>query len=135
MSYGSSTRSWKPWRWVSIDLIFTMRDIYINSHLNPLTKFTSSSRTTEFKKYPPMDRALARKLKLLTFSRNWEIRVVFKSPRWLATRKLFWVLPVERWKMSSWEGTISEHNIIQHTQTPLRNVCFFVYHRLGWDTE
>ena len=30
-------------------MILTMRDIYINSSLNPLTKFTSSSRTTEFK--------------------------------------------------------------------------------------
>ena len=49
MSYGSSTSSWKPWRWMRLDLIFSMRDIYINSNLNPLTKFTSSSRSTEFK--------------------------------------------------------------------------------------
>ena len=49
MSYGSSTSSWKPWRWVRLDLIFSMRDIYINSNLKPLTKFTSSSRSTEFK--------------------------------------------------------------------------------------
>ena len=45
----SSTSSWKPWRWERFDLIFLMRDIYINSNLNPLTKFTSSSRTTKFK--------------------------------------------------------------------------------------
>ena len=32
-----------------LDLIFSMRDIYINSNLNPFTKFTSSSRSTEFK--------------------------------------------------------------------------------------
>ena len=32
-----------------VDLILTMRDIYINSSLNPLAKFTSSSRSTEFK--------------------------------------------------------------------------------------
>ena len=31
-----------------LDLIFSVRDIYINSNLNPLTKFTSSSRSTEF---------------------------------------------------------------------------------------
>ena len=49
MHYGSSTSSWKPWRWVRLDLIFSMRDIYINSNLNPLTKFTSSSRSTKFK--------------------------------------------------------------------------------------
>ena len=30
-----------------------MRDIYINSDLNPLTKFTSSSRSTEFKDILP----------------------------------------------------------------------------------
>ena len=49
MNYDSSTSCWKPWRWVRFDLILTMRDIYINSNLNPLTKFTSSSRSTEFK--------------------------------------------------------------------------------------
>ena len=48
MNYGSSTSSWKPWRWVRLDLIFSMRDIYINSNLNPLTKFPSSSRSTKF---------------------------------------------------------------------------------------
>ena len=32
-----------------LDLIFSVRDIYINSNLNPLKKFTSSSRSTEFK--------------------------------------------------------------------------------------
>ena len=35
------------------DLILTMRDIYINSNLNPLTKFTSSSRSTNFKDILP----------------------------------------------------------------------------------
>ena len=32
-----------------LELILAMRDIYINSNLNPLTKFTSSNRSTEFK--------------------------------------------------------------------------------------
>ena len=44
MNYASSTSSWKPWRWVRPDLILD-----INSNLNPLTKFTSNSRSTEFK--------------------------------------------------------------------------------------
>ena len=44
MNYDSITSSWKSWRWVRIDLIFSMRDIYINANLNPFTKFTSSSR-------------------------------------------------------------------------------------------
>ena len=53
MNYGSSASSWKPWRWVRLDLILLMRDIYINSNLDPLTKFTSSSRGTEFKDIIP----------------------------------------------------------------------------------
>ena len=38
-----------PWRCVRLDLVLRMRDIYIDSNMNWLTKFTSSSRTTEFK--------------------------------------------------------------------------------------
>ena len=49
VNYGSSTSSRKPWRWMRLDLIFSMKDIYINSNLNPLTKFTSSSRSTKLK--------------------------------------------------------------------------------------
>ena len=55
MNYDNSKSCWKPWRWVRLDLIPTMRDIYINSNLNPLTKFTSSSRSTEFKDIHPWD--------------------------------------------------------------------------------
>ena len=53
MNYGSSTSSWKPWRWIMLDLIFSTKDIYINSNLNPLTKFSSSSRSTNFKDMLP----------------------------------------------------------------------------------
>ena len=49
MNYGSSKSSWKPWRWVRLDLLLTMRVIYINSNLDSLTKFTSSSWSTELK--------------------------------------------------------------------------------------
>ena len=49
MNYGSSTSSWKPWRWMWFELIFSMRNVYINSNLNQLTKFTGSSRSTKFK--------------------------------------------------------------------------------------
>ena len=51
INYGSSTSCWKPWRWVRLDLILSMRDI--NSKLNSPTKFTSSSRSTEFKDILP----------------------------------------------------------------------------------
>ena len=47
--YGSSISSWKSWKWVRLDLIFTMWDLCINSNLETVTKFTSSSRSTEFK--------------------------------------------------------------------------------------
>ena len=49
MNYGSSTSSWKSWRWVRFDLTLTMRDIYINFNQNSLIRLTSSSRITEFK--------------------------------------------------------------------------------------
>ena len=49
LNYGSSISCWKPWRWVRLDLIFSIRDIYINFNLNPPTKFTSSRRSTKFK--------------------------------------------------------------------------------------
>ena len=48
MNYGSSMNRWKPWRWVW-RCTSMMRDMYINSNLNPLTKFTNSSRSTEFR--------------------------------------------------------------------------------------
>ena len=49
MNYGSGTGSWKPWKLVRLDLILLMRDIYINSNLNPLAKFFTSRRSFEFK--------------------------------------------------------------------------------------
>ena len=49
INYGSSTSSWKIWKQMRLDLIFTMRNIYIKSNLKPLTKFFSSNGSTEFK--------------------------------------------------------------------------------------
>ena len=48
MNYDSSRNTWKPWRWVRLDLIFSMRDIYTNPNLDLYPKFTSS-RSSEFK--------------------------------------------------------------------------------------
>ena len=53
MNYGSSTSSWKSWWCLRLDLIFPMRNIYINSNLNPLIKSTSSCRITELKDILP----------------------------------------------------------------------------------
>ena len=36
-----------------LDLIFKMRDVYIHSNLDPTTKFSTSSRSTEFKDFFP----------------------------------------------------------------------------------
>ena len=46
INYGDGDR-------VKPDLIFTIRVIYINSNLNPLLKFTSSSKSTKFKDILP----------------------------------------------------------------------------------
>ena len=43
------TSCWKLSGSMRFDLILMIRDIYINSNLNPLTKFTSSSKSTMFK--------------------------------------------------------------------------------------
>ena len=45
MRCNSSTKSWKPWRCMRCNIIFTVRDIYINFNLVPLTW---SSRSTKF---------------------------------------------------------------------------------------
>ena len=47
MNYGSSISSWKHWKWVRLDLILSIRNIYINSNLKPLIKCTSSSISTD----------------------------------------------------------------------------------------
>ena len=61
INYGSSTSTWKPWRRVKLDLILSMRDRYINSNLSPLTKFTSNSRSTEFKDILPQNISVIKK--------------------------------------------------------------------------
>ena len=53
MRYGSTTSSWKTWTWLTLGLIFTMSDIFINSNQASLTKFTNSCKGTEFKDVLP----------------------------------------------------------------------------------
>ena len=55
MKFGSSTSSWKSWRWMTLHSIFILRDIYFSSNLNSLTKSTSSSGSTELKDILPWD--------------------------------------------------------------------------------
>lgn len=46
---GGSTSNWNPRGWIRLDLIFMTRDIYINFNLDPITKFSTSKKSTEFK--------------------------------------------------------------------------------------
>ena len=96
MNYGSSTSCWKPWRWVRLNLILTMRDIYINSNLNPLTKFTSSSRSTEFKDILPWNIS-----QMITKTIPISMRIVISyAVKWGI---LFWVY----WKVNgNWDNNM-----------------------------
>ena len=49
MNYGHNTTYWKPSRWVRLDLILFNEGYIHQFQPEPLTKFTSSSRSTEFK--------------------------------------------------------------------------------------
>ena len=49
MSYGSNRSSLKPLRSVKLDLILMMRDMYIDSNLDPFTIFSISRKSTDFK--------------------------------------------------------------------------------------
>ena len=82
MNYGSS--SWKTWRWVRLDLIFSMMDIYINSNLNPFTKFTTSGRSTELKYILPWNISQMI-MKTIPISRRIVISYVIKLgiPLWI----------------------------------------------------
>ena len=40
VNYGSRTSSCKPWRWMRLNLLLKMRDVCINSNLEPFTSFT-----------------------------------------------------------------------------------------------
>ena len=50
MRYNSSTKSWKPWRCTRRNIIFTVRDIYINFNLVPLTWSSRSTKVDD--KFP-----------------------------------------------------------------------------------
>ena len=66
------------------DLIFTMRDTYINVNLGPLTKFTTSSRNTEFKDILPWNISKII-MKTIPISRRIVIRYAMKwdIPCWV----------------------------------------------------
>ena len=96
MNYGSSTRSWKPWRWMMLDVIFSKRDIYINSNLNLCTKFTSSSRTTKLKDILPWNIS-----QMITKTIPISMRIVTSYAMKQGITLLIW------WKVNgNWDNTI-----------------------------
>ena len=98
MNYGSSRSSWKPWRWVRLDLILLVRDIYINSNMNSLTKFTYSSRSSEFKDILPQNIS-----KMITKTVSISTRIVISYA--MKQGILLWIW----WKVNgNWDKTWSE---------------------------
>ena len=98
MNYGSSRSSWKPWRWVRLDLILLVRDIYINSNMNSLTKFTYSSRSSEFKDILPRNIS-----KMITKTVSISTRIVISYA--MKQGILLWIW----WKVNgNWDKTWSE---------------------------
>ena len=96
VNYGSSTSCRKPWRWVRLELILTMREMYINSNLNPLTKFLRRSRSTELKDI--LTRSMSQMI-LKTVLISTRIVKSFAVQRGI----LFWVC----WKVSgTWDNNM-----------------------------
>ena len=65
-----------------LELVLTMRDIYINSNLNPLTLFNSNSRSTQFKDIFP-----------------WNISQIITKTVPISTRVVIskWIIPFWAW--------------------------------------
>ena len=93
-SYNSSKSSWKPWSEAGWYLQWGTY-IYINSNLNPLTKFTSNSRSTEFKdilpwsipqiitKTAPISMRIVMKKQLLwTMAQHKQLKTMEMSEAW-----------------------------------------------------
>ena len=77
-------------------------------------------------------KVLARQLKLMTFSRNWGIRLVFLKGHHYG--QFFLLRPIECSKTPYCERNISQHDIIQRKQITTEK-WFFLYHKLDWDME
>ena len=77
-------------------------------------------------------RVLARKLKLTSFSGNWEIRLTFTT----VDDKKFFFFGYNPYNVAKQHlgKKFSEHDI-QHTQVTTEKGFFLVYHKLGWDIE
>ena len=79
-------------------------------------------------------RALARKLKLMTFSPNWEIRTVFTKGCHHGWQQAIFYITTCRTPQNAILGNISKHDIINHKQIATEK-CFFLYFKPDWDME
>ena len=93
VSYGSSAS-----RLVRLDLILSMKDIYINSNLNPLTKFSSSSRNTWFKDNLP-------------WNISWSCNTVLNSHGVVFIFSIIAYLPVCLYVYKCWSGFLVRNTI------------------------
>ena len=78
---------------------------------------------------------LARKLKWLMFSQNWEIRVVFTKCSYHGWQQenIFWYNVENAGKRNPGKEIFQSMTLYNTHKSPLRNVFFFVYDQLGWD--
>ena len=111
INYCSSTPIWKPWRWVRLNLVLSMRDIYINSNLNPLKKFTSSSRSTDFKDILP--RSI---FQMITKTNRINTRIVISYEMKPGILLWIWWKVNGNWEknmisISQWKKAISEQTL------------------------
>ena len=96
MNYDSSTSYWKPWRWVRFNVILTTRDICIYCSLHSLTRFTISSKSTEFKNILPWN--ISQKL-TNNISISTSIVIIYAMQRCIP----FWVY----WKVKgNWDNNM-----------------------------
>ena len=110
MSYGSSTSTWKLKRKVRLELIFMMRDIYINSNQHQLSKFSSSSRSTNFIDVLPLNIS-----QMITKTVKISMRIVVSSA--MKRGVPFWI-----WRKvnGNWDNNMIW--IYQRRKNPLQNI-------------
>ena len=77
------------------DLILTMRDIHINSNLQPLKKFTSSSRSSAFKDILPWNIS-----QMITKTVPISTRIVISYQRW--NRASWWEFERKSLEIDTW---------------------------------
>ena len=75
--------------------------------------------------------------KLMTFSRNWGIRLVFTKDRHHAWQQecFFCYNPQNAAKCRPGKEIFQSMILYNTNKSPMRNIFFFVYHKLGWDME